>query len=135
MATRSCIGVKCGNKIVAIYAHWDGYVSHMGRHLDEYYNGLSEAIALIAKGELVSIKPTIEESEFYNEPLGASNFQEFGSIKEFTEHYLECWCEFAYLYFTDTETWKVCDLREDTSVFRSLSQAVCLQAVKASILV
>ena len=124
MATRSCIGVKCGNKIVAIYAHWDGYVSHMGRHLGEYYNGLSKAIALVAKGDLSSIKPTIEECNFYNEPLGVSNFQEFGSIEEFTDHYLGCGCEFAYLYFTDTEEWKVCDFREDTLVFCSLFHAL-----------
>ena len=127
MATRSCIGVKCGNKIVSIYAHWDGYVSHMGRYLDEYYNGLSPALSLIVKGDLSSIGATIEECNFYNEPLGASEFRDFNSVEKFTSHYIDCSCEFAYLYFTDTETWKVCDLRglrEDTLVFCSLSQAV-----------
>ena len=110
MATRSCIGVQCGNKIVAIYAHWDGYVSNMGRKLNEYHNSLSKAIALVSRGDLSSIGTSLEECQFYNEPNGGSNFQEFKSVEDFTSHYVDCGCEYAYLYSTKTEAWQVCRL-------------------------
>lgn len=122
MATRSCIGVQCGNKIVAIYAHWDGYPAHMGRHLYEYHNSLSHAIALIARGDLSSIAPTLEESKFYNESHGAGNdFKEFNSVEDFYSHYQDCGCEYSYLYSTKTDAWSVSKMRGSVPAFDLLA--------------
>ena len=124
MATRSCIGVKCGNKIVAIYAHWDGYPAHMGRHLTEYHNSLSHALALITRGDLSTIAPTLEECRFYNDTHGSGNdFREFNSVEEFTSHYVECGCEYAYLFTTETEVWNVSAISESTK--DTLQFSVC----------
>ena len=66
MATRSNIQVEIApGKSLAIYAHWDGYPSHTGQQLLDYYNTQEKAEELVRMGDMSSIGPTLEECEFY----------------------------------------------------------------------
>lgn len=59
MGTRSAIIVKVGKGYKGIYCHWDGYPSHVGRILHEHYNTQDKANALVALGDLSSLKENI----------------------------------------------------------------------------
>jgi hypothetical protein len=64
MGTRSLIGVMHGDKCKAVYCHWDGYLSHNGKILQEHYNS-AKANHLVALGDLSSLGPNIgEKHEF-----------------------------------------------------------------------
>jgi hypothetical protein len=53
MGTRSNIQVEfTPGKSLAVYAHWDGYPSHMGRMLLNHYNTKAKALELISHGDL-----------------------------------------------------------------------------------
>lgn len=53
MATRSTIAVQLEDGSVRqIYAHWDGYLSHNGRILQEHYNNSDRAQQLVALGDI-----------------------------------------------------------------------------------
>lgn len=60
MGTRSLIGVMHGDKCKAVYCHWDGYLSHNGRILQEHYDS-PKANNLVALGDISSLKPEIGE--------------------------------------------------------------------------
>jgi hypothetical protein len=123
MGTRSLIAVVHGDNYKTVYCHWDGYLSHNGRILQEHYNS-SKANHLVALGNLSSLGAEIgEKHEFdcphkYNTPeyiawneakAGMCTFygrdreeegQEFithTSKESLIEHFNESWCEFAYI--------------------------------------
>ena len=60
MGTRSRIGVMHGDKVKSVYCHWDGYLEHNGRILQEHYDS-AKANHLVALGDLSSLKPEIGE--------------------------------------------------------------------------
>ena len=55
MATRSAIGIRHGDVIKGIYAHWDGYVECNGRILFENYRDSVKVNRLISLGDLSSL--------------------------------------------------------------------------------
>lgn len=64
MGTRSAIIVKTGKKeYKAIYCHWDGYPSHVGRILHEHYNTQEKAETLIALGDISALYENIAPPE------------------------------------------------------------------------
>lgn len=65
MGTRSAIIVKVGNKYKGIYCHWDGYPdgTGVGYHLHNFYNSQERAEALIALGDLSTLKENLEPPE------------------------------------------------------------------------
>ena len=64
MATRSNIQVEISDgKSLAIYAHWDGYPSYMGRMLLENYNTQEKALALVTPGDISSINKFCDKPE------------------------------------------------------------------------
>jgi hypothetical protein len=64
MATRSTIAVKMADGSVRqVYAHWDGYLDHNGRILQKHYNTQERAEALVALGDISSLRENIEPSE------------------------------------------------------------------------
>jgi hypothetical protein len=65
MGTRSRIGVMHGNKVKSIYCHWDGYLSHNGRILQEHYDS-ARANQLVALGDLSSLRPNIGEKHAFS---------------------------------------------------------------------
>jgi len=58
MGTRSRIGVMHGDLVKSVYCHWDGYLAHNGKILEEYYTS-AQANELVALGDLSSLRPTI----------------------------------------------------------------------------
>ncbi len=60
MGTRSRIGVMHGDKVKSVYCHWDGYLEHNGRILQEHYDS-AKANHLVALGDLSSLQKQIGE--------------------------------------------------------------------------
>ena len=62
MGTRSRIGVMHGDVVKSVYCHWDGYLEHNGRILQEHYDS-SKANHLVALGDLISLDKNVEIPE------------------------------------------------------------------------
>ena len=65
MGTRSRIGVMHGDKCKSVYCHWDGYLSHNGKILQEHYDS-SKANHLVALGDLSSLQAEIGEKHAFS---------------------------------------------------------------------
>jgi hypothetical protein len=61
MATRSAIGIKHGDRIKAVYCHWDGYPEHNGQILQEFYSNSVDVNKLVATGDLSSLGAKVGE--------------------------------------------------------------------------
>lgn len=124
MATRSAIGIKHGDRIKAVYCHWDGYVEHVGAVLNVYYQDSVRLNKLISMGDLSGIGADIGEVHdfgaraeylpdgaatqctFYTRDRGEdAPFKSFDNEAEFVDHYESCGCEYFYLY--DHGVWYV----------------------------
>ena len=80
MATRSTIALEFADGTIGqVYCHWDGYLAHNGKILQEYYTNPFIVRDLIDLGSLSSLRPTIgtkhpfsmfeanmTQDEFYN---------------------------------------------------------------------
>jgi hypothetical protein len=62
MGTRSTIAIENADGTVSgIYCHWDGYLSHNGRILQDHYADPAKVRELIALGNISSLKEEIGE--------------------------------------------------------------------------
>lgn len=69
MATRSTIAVQHADGTVSqVYCHWDGYLSHNGKLLNDHYNTLEKAEALVALGSISSLSREIGEKHPFDNP-------------------------------------------------------------------
>ncbi len=60
MATRSTIALEFADGTIGqVYAHWDGYLAHNGKMLQEYYSNPFILRDLIDLGSISSLAPTI----------------------------------------------------------------------------
>jgi hypothetical protein len=60
MATRSTIALEYADGTVArVYCHWDGYLGHNGRILQEHYSDPCKLQELIDLGDVSSLRPNI----------------------------------------------------------------------------
>ena len=60
MGTRSTIALEFADGTVEqVYCHWDGYLDHNGRILQEHYSNPFVLRDLIDLGDISSLKPTI----------------------------------------------------------------------------
>ena len=121
MSTRSLIAVVHGNNYKTVYCHWDGYLSHNGRILQEHYDS-PKANNLVALGNVSSLQPNIGEKHPFSKfdtDMSAKEFEEkYGNMTTFygrdrdeegqefvthtskeslIEHFNDGWCEFAYI--------------------------------------
>jgi hypothetical protein len=111
MGTRSAIGVMHGDKVKAVYCHWDGYLAHNGKILQEHYNS-AKANHLVALGGMSSLRKNIEIPEgvehsfdkpqdditvFYGRDRGetGNEFQVCFTDTELFEKF--DWCEYFYV--------------------------------------
>jgi len=86
MATRGTIAIEHSDGTVSqIYSHWDNYLEENGRILQNFYSDPVVVAQLIANGDLSSLKPTIEETEFYAKDWGEENVEPriYGSFKQY----------------------------------------------------
>jgi hypothetical protein len=87
MGTRSRIGVMHGNKVKSIYCHWDGYLSHNGRILQDSYDS-ARANQLVALGDLSSLRAEIGEKHAFSKfDVPAEEVETFQTLTE-------NWCTF-----------------------------------------
>jgi hypothetical protein len=115
MGTRSAIGYKTPEgKICAKYSHYDGYVSHTGAILEQYYQEVSKVTQMIDLGDQSYMDkeifpktsvhtfntPETDVTVFYGRDRGESNVDavEFETVQEFVEYYTCMDCEYFYLY-------------------------------------
>ena len=114
MGTRSAIGYKTPEgKIRAKYCHYDGYVAHNGRVLQESYQEARKIAQLVELGDQstlgAEIFPTDKThsfdtpqegvSVFYGRDRGETNTdaQDFDTVQEFVDYYAGSGCEYFYL--------------------------------------
>ncbi|CAB5214927.1 hypothetical protein UFOVP190_323 [uncultured Caudovirales phage] len=120
MATRSCIGIKHGDVIKAIYCHFDGYIGYTGYALHTYYQSSPKVNKLISLGDLRMLGAEIGEEHdghardeylkdniasqcnFYSRDLGEpeteTTWGTFHSDAEFIAHFDPAGVEYYYLY-------------------------------------
>lgn len=114
MGTRSAIGVMHGSVCKAVYCHWDGYLEHNGRILQEHYDS-SKANHLVALGDISSLRSEIGEKHdfemtrrdaetdnwttFYGRDRGEedTSWKTFQTYNEFFEYFEGSWCEYFYI--------------------------------------
>ena len=72
MGTRSTIAIQNGNgTVTGIYCHWDGYLEHNGKILNENYTTEAAVRELIALGDLSSLGETVGvKTDFDNAAKG-----------------------------------------------------------------
>ena len=152
MATRSCIGIKHGDRIKAVYVHWDGYLDAVGKTLLDHYSDSVKLNQLISLGDLSSlgeeigvkhpfgtIGMTMEQTEQYEAEHGNSctfygrdrgedrtEFMSFGSEEDFVSEYDGRGCEYFYLY--DHGVWHVKSYDSD---FEPLHEAIAKEEAGA----
>lgn len=75
MGTRSTIAIQNEDgTVTGIYCHWDGYLSHNGRILQDHYTDEAKVRELIALGDLSSLGENIgTKHDFDNAPRGECN--------------------------------------------------------------
>jgi hypothetical protein len=75
MGTRSTIAIENSNgTVTGIYCHWDGYLNHNGRILQDYYTTEAAVRELIALGDLSSLGETVgTKHDFNNAPRSECN--------------------------------------------------------------
>jgi len=144
MGTRSRIGVMHGDKCKSVYCHWDGYLSHNGRILQEHYNS-GRANHLVALGNMSTLGKEIGEKHAFSqfevraEEVQAykkltenwttfymrdreekgQEFEVSQSFDEFLELCGECGAE--YYYIMKDGVWYCGDTYEDTLLSKSLT--------------
>jgi hypothetical protein len=141
MSTRSIIGVMHGDNCKAVYCHFDGYLSHNGRILQEHYDS-PKANNLIALGNISSLAPNIGEKHpfepthdmhpklwerkygnmttFYGRDREeeGQEFKTYTSKESLVEHFNNVWAEFCYIM--KDGVWYMFD--QDNTELRLLSE-------------
>lgn len=71
MGTRSRIAIRNDDgSFESIYCHWDGYPSHNGKILRDHYADPAKVRALIALGDLSSLRAEIGEKHDFDSKAG-----------------------------------------------------------------
>ncbi len=113
MGTRSRIGVMHGDVCKSVYCHWDGYLEHNGRILQEHYDS-SKANFLVALGDISSLckninvpedvehsfeKPAEGITVFYGRDRGetGTEFRVDFTFEEFMKRVDGCGAEYYYI--------------------------------------
>lgn len=144
MGTRSRIGVMHGDKVKSVYCHWDGYLSHNGRLLQDHYDS-AKANHLVAMGDLSSLGRVIGEAHpfsphttaedkalfeaakaagyctFYNRDRGetGTEFKVAHTFEEFLDQADGCGAE--YYYIMKDGVWYVGDTYTSTPLSQRLT--------------
>ena len=86
MATRSTIALEFADGTVEqVYCHWDGYLDHNGKILQEHYSNPFKLKQLIQLGALSGLGREIGEKHAFDNP-GQYGSPEYIKYREETEH-------------------------------------------------
>ena len=93
MGTRSMVGVMVGNKVRAVYVHWDGYLDGVGAGLQDYTTQ-AEVEELISHGDRSSL------DEGYYKDRGETGVEpsEYATFDEFYDAVEGCGGEYYYVF-------------------------------------
>ena len=81
MATRSTIALEFADGTIGqVYAHWDGYLSHNGKILQEYYDNPFILRDLIDLGDISSLRPTIGTKHPFSQFDNGMSSEEFNAL-------------------------------------------------------
>lgn len=93
MGTRSMVGVMVGNKVRAVYVHWDGYLDGVGAGLQEYTT--QEAVEeLISHGD----RSSLEEGFYKDRGETGVEPSEYATFAEFFDAVEGCGGEYYYVF-------------------------------------
>ena len=68
MGTRSTIALEYADGTIGqVYCHWDGYLSHNGKILRDYYTDPFKVRNLLDGGDMSSLSETVAGCSFYKE--------------------------------------------------------------------
>ena len=84
MGTRSTIALEFADGTVEqVYCHWDGYLAHNGKILQEYYSNPFILRDLIDLGDLSSLRPTVGTKHAFSQfELRAEEVAEYKVLTE-----------------------------------------------------
>ena len=118
MSTRSRIGILThSTNIRSIYCHWDGYPSHMGKVLHQFYGTKALVNELLDKGDARLIDLDTGESEHYMHSEGGCP-SETMTLNLFTEHFLE---QYNYIAIP---------IRDEDGFYTNVAWVVCEPPIK-----
>ena len=81
MATRSTIALEFADGTIGqVYCHWDGYLAHNGRILQEYYDNPFILRDLIDLGDISSLKPSIGTKHPFSQYDNGMSSDEFNAL-------------------------------------------------------
>ena len=94
MSTRSRIGVMHGDKCKSVYCHWDGYLEHNGRILQDHYDS-ARANHLVALGDISSLGVKIGDAHPFSKFEISNESPDFDKLMTTHEQAeKEGWCTF-----------------------------------------
>lgn len=109
MSTRSMIAFQdADGSYYAIYCHFDGYVSHMGKMLTVHFNSEEKAIDLVNEGELRSLdvdKDGNVELEHFEEDFEKREIEYYDTIVDMLNAFAMSDREYLYLWDDTAEEW------------------------------
>jgi len=101
MSTRATIAcADSDGSFHAAYLHFDGYPEHAGVILNQRYNSIEKASALVAGGELRSLSSNDGEPEYFSRARPPKHVCDRGSLLVFARS-----CDANYLYVFENQHW------------------------------
>jgi hypothetical protein len=120
MGTRCTVAIAEGESVRFITVNWDGYLSGVGKMLQNHYDSHGEVLELISLGDASSINETIDDSIFYARDRNES-WNDVSPIQMPVASYFEDvpsqW-EFNYLFLEDE--WFVVKSKTDVKPLKNL---------------
>ena len=125
MSTRSAIGyMRNDGTVRAVYCHWDGYLSGVGKTLIENYDllGVDDLCDL---GDISALRESIDSTEFYRRDRGEDDVDahEFDSEHEMVDWYDDS----EFFYILKDDKWYV---SEHCAEFLPLDERLTATGVK-----
>ena len=81
MATRSTIALEFADGTVEqVYCHWDGYLAHNGKILQEHYSDPFKLRDLIDLGDISSLKPTVGTRHAFSQFDTGMNQEDYDAL-------------------------------------------------------
>ena len=113
MGTRSMVGMMIGDKVRAVYVHWDGYLDGVGKEL-QCYTTPAEVAELISHGDRSSLDGPYykDRGEDGVDPTDYTTFAEFYDACE------GCWAEYYYIF--KDGVWYCGDTYDETALSKKL---------------
>lgn len=124
MGTRSFVGVMMGDKVRAVYVHWDGYLDGVGAEL-QGYKTQEDVEELISHGD----RSSLEDGFYKDRGETGVDPEDYDSFDEFYDAADGCGAEYYYIF--KDGVWYCGDTYRDTPISRKLvpyAEAVKLRA-------